>query len=243
MPINKIKDSLLSALNIAFKKSPEAAVEYLQSQDIAITWDWKDQLKVIEQHSFTVAKTINAQVVQTFKDEISKSLTNGEAYYDFQKRIKSVLETNGWTTNDEGKAWHLNTIYNTNVQTAFMAGRYSEFQDIKDDFPYQQYIAIKDSHTRKEHKELDGLIFRTDDPFWLTHTPPNGYNCRCRTRALSKDYISKHKLSVSKGSNFSSQEYAPDQGFATVPGYNWTPQKSDFDNDIWSELNKSLNDN
>jgi hypothetical protein len=52
--------------------------------------------------------------------------------------------------------------------------------------PYWQYVAVMDAHTRPAHAAMNGLTFRYDDPFWEHFYPPNGFNCRCTVRALSK---------------------------------------------------------
>lgn len=52
--------------------------------------------------------------------------------------------------------------------------------------PYWKYISnatmIEPCHT-----EWDGLVLRHDDPWWDTHFPPNGPECRCRVTAVRAD--------------------------------------------------------
>jgi hypothetical protein len=79
-----------------------------------------------------------------------------------------------------------------------MAGRYKEFADNVDDRPFWQFVAVMDSRTRPAHAALNGKVFRYDDPFWDTHYPPLGFNCRCRVRALSDKNIKSRNLSVEK---------------------------------------------
>ncbi len=105
-----------------------------------------------------------------------------------------------------GTPWRLKTIYRTNIQTAYMAGRYKTQADNTDNRPYWQYVAVMDRRTRASHARLNGWVFRYDDPFWNDFYPPNGWGCRCRVRALSGDNIEKRNLDVDSAQGQLSQE-------------------------------------
>ncbi|MGG7387345.1 phage minor head protein, partial [Escherichia coli] len=93
----------------------------------------------------------------------------------------------------------LATIYNVNTRTAYGAGRYAQMMNTADLYPYWQYVAVMDGRTRPEHARLHNMVFRYDDIFWQTHYPPNGWNCRCRVRALSAARMKELGLQVSYG--------------------------------------------
>jgi SPP1 gp7 family putative phage head morphogenesis protein len=95
-----------------------------------------------------------------------------------------------------GSVRRLETIYRTNLQTAYQAGRWQAFDDNSSDRPYLMYVAVMDDRTRPSHAEMNGQIFPADDPIWDTHYPPNGFNCRCRVRALSEKNIQDRGLAV-----------------------------------------------
>lgn len=59
-------------------------------------------------------------------------------------------------------------------------------------------MAVGDSRTRPSHAALHGKVFRYDHPFWQSHYPPNGFNCRCRVRALSKRRLDELGLRVTE---------------------------------------------
>jgi len=117
------------------------------------------------------------------------------------KDVSLIPEGDEPVTIQLGSPWRLKTIYRTNIQTSYMAGRYKEQVDNADNRPYWQYVAVMDNRTRPSHAELNGLVFRFDDPFWDSFYPPNGWGCRCRVRALDDGNIQDRNLDIdsSKG--------------------------------------------
>lgn len=73
----------------------------------------------------------------------------------------------------------LRTAYQTTLQSAFNQGARERALEVRDDRPYWIYDAVDDGATRPSHAALDGIVRRADDPFWSSHLPPNGFNCRC----------------------------------------------------------------
>jgi hypothetical protein len=53
--------------------------------------------------------------------------------------------------------------------------------------PYWKYIS-NGAMIEPCHTEWDGLVLRHDDPWWNTHFPPNGPECRCRVTAVRAEY-------------------------------------------------------
>ncbi len=118
-----------------------------------------------------------------------------------------------------------------------MAGRYKEMQGAADSFPFWQYIAVLDSRTRPAHAALNGKTLKANDPFWDTGYPPQGYNCRCRTRALDEQQVQEMGLKVIKGSQL---KFKPDDGFESNPAATWQPDLSKYNPDILKELKKVI---
>ncbi|RUA57242.1 phage minor head protein [Pseudomonas aeruginosa] len=95
-----------------------------------------------------------------------------------------------------GSPRRLDTIYQTNMQSAYMAGRYAAAYEARETHPYWMYVAVMDGVTRPSHAALHGKVFRWDDPIWQHITPPNGYNCRCRIVALTEAAVRRRGLTV-----------------------------------------------
>jgi SPP1 gp7 family putative phage head morphogenesis protein len=121
-------------------------------------------------------------------------LKNGGTFPAFLDKLQPILTAKGWWGKREqvnkltgeirtvtyGTPWRLETIYETNMQTAYMAGRYHGMMAATQYAPWWEYSAIMDNRTRPAHAAVNGLVFRYDDPFWQSWYPPNGFRCRCR---------------------------------------------------------------
>ncbi|MCY1527068.1 phage head morphogenesis protein, SPP1 gp7 family [compost metagenome] len=120
-----------------------------------------------------------------------------------------MLESQGWwgkqvLVDSQGNAElvqlgsprRLKTIYQTNLQSSYMAGRKAAMEETADTHPYWQYVAVMDGMTRPSHAALNGKVYRHDDPIWSAIFPPNGFNCRCRVTALSEAAMKRRGLTL-----------------------------------------------
>jgi len=191
-------------LSKIFGMEPEAAVRFLESKGYAITWDWHEMLDEARARAFTVAKVTRIDMLQDIRAALGKSLKDGLTLRDFQKSLTPLLQAKGWwgkqiivdsAGNAEvvqlGSPRRLKTIYQTNLQSAYMAGRYQAMKASADSHPYWQYVSVLDGKTRPSHRAMNGRIFRHDDGLWNTSFPPNGFNCRCRARPMSEFSVAR----------------------------------------------------
>lgn len=80
--------------------------------------------------------------------------------------------------------WYWETVYRTNVQTAYNAGRMMGYEE---DRPLAlELVVIDDARTTDYCRQYagKGFILPYDDPFWKTHIPPFHFNCRTTVRAI-----------------------------------------------------------
>ncbi|KAA1165473.1 phage head morphogenesis protein [Pseudoalteromonas fuliginea] len=199
------------SLTSAFDKPPADAVAYFKSKGYAVSDEWHDMLTSAHSKAFTVARAQNMDVLSAIRGELDAALTQGLTAKQFNERLTPQLQKLGWwgkaknAMGDDiqlGSPYRLNTIYRTNMQTAYMAGRYRRMLSRAKTHPYWQYVAIDDGQTRPEHKLLNGRVFRFDDPIWQTIYPPNGWGCRCRVRALTEAQVKARGITTEDGSNY-----------------------------------------
>lgn len=238
---------------------PEEAIAYLQAKLPQTTWDKHELSALAHQTTFTVSKLTNAAMLQDVQDALVQALDEGLTMSQFRERLTDKLVAGGWrarktlstgqqliteTTsgfmgrvNEDGEIGsrfdtptRLETIFRTNLQSAYMAGRYEQNKSNAEDRPFWRYIAVMDESTRPDHAALDGLVFRHDDPFWQSHTPPNGYNCRCRFDALTEDDLIAQGLKATSSAGkmradeveYQDGRTMPRKGFDTGNGVVWT---------------------
>ncbi len=139
-----------------------------------------------EQHSqaFVVAGATTDALVEDFYNALAKAKESG-GFAEFQKAFPEIVKKHGWSHNG-APGWRAKIIYDTNVTQAYNAGREQQMQAVKHLRPYGIYDHTSIEHPRLEHKAWDGLIIPLDDPWWDTHTPQNGWGCKCRKRSLSR---------------------------------------------------------
>lgn len=188
---------------------PADAIAYLKRKGFAIGWDWHSVDTAAHARAFTVAKAAKLDVFNDIRTALVQNLEQGQILRDFTNNLRPTLEAKGWwgrqtvinPAGEEqqvqlGSPRRLATIYQTNMQSAYMAGRYKAALEATKTHPYWMYIATMDHRTRPSHAALHGKVFRWDDPIWQHIVPPNGYNCRCRFVALTAAEVERRGLTV-----------------------------------------------
>ncbi len=211
-----------ATLFAAFRMPPEQAVAFLRSKGLQVSESWRDVWRECNARAFTVARTAGFDVLADIKDALIESITNGESYEAFAKKLTPTLQAKGWWGKAVDKATgeilktyegtsravelgsprRLKLIYEQNVQTAFMAGRHREMLAASDTHPFWQYVAVLDKRTRPSHRALHGRVFRYDDAAWGVVYPPNGWRCRCRVKPLSAAGLKRLGVQVSTAAGY-----------------------------------------
>ena len=145
--------------------------------------------------AFTVSGIAKLDSLQDVFEAIGRAIEEGTTVSEFKKDIKDLIERKGWTGK---RAWRIENIFRTNVQTSYQVGRYRQMTmpELLKRRPYWKYDAINDSQTRPTHLAMDGKVFPADSPIWDTWYPPNGYQCRCGVLSMSASDLRRQGLKV-----------------------------------------------
>jgi len=227
----------------AARLSPVEAVAFFRAKGFVINWDWRETLANANNRVFQVAKAINLDVLTDIRNGVDKAISEGQTFKQFQKDLEPKLAARGWTgkkflTNPKtgqkelvelGTPRRLKTIYETNTQSAYNAGRWDIQKRDSKRRPYLMLIEILDGSTRHNHKIMSGSIASVNSNFWRRWYPPNGFNCRGRVRSLKAADAKKRGIRIK-------DNLRPDPGFSGNPGIlAFRPQQKDYPADLWNK--------
>ncbi|WP_309376014.1 phage minor head protein [Rhodoferax sp.] len=145
---------------------------------------------------FAIAGATNTDLVDDIQKSLVDALKNGTTITQFRKDWDATVQKYGWSYRGS-RGWRTSVIFNTNMRSAHMAGRWKQLVANQAQRPYLQYRTAGDSHVRPQHRMWNGLIYLLSDPFWQTHYPPNGWGCRCTVRAYGEAEMKDKDLSES----------------------------------------------
>jgi len=181
----------------AFATDPVEAIDFLRNKVDVPTATWTDLWEAEHSVAFTVAGAMSDDIVKDFHDAVDKAIANGETIEAFRKDFDEIVDRYGWSYNGS-RNWRSRVIYDTNMNTAYAAGRWEQIQRVKNVRPYLRYVHLEGQlHPRPEHEAWDGTILPVDDDWWLTHYPPNGWFCHCTVQSLSEDDLARYGWEVS----------------------------------------------
>ena len=166
-------------LSIGFNVPFDEAIKATEARDVVLPSKYYGELQGIHrQLSFSVAGLATHDQLNGVLDSLTKAVSAGTPYSQWAKEL-----------NVDGVAlppYRLENIYRTNLQNAYQRGHWEQVQSSKAVRPFLMYDAINDTRTRPSHKAMDGIIRPVDDPFWNSHYPSNGFQCRCTVISLSE---------------------------------------------------------
>lgn len=146
---------------------------------VSISFDLipKDVLEYIRYKSVTISGVEDAELLEAVKEKVRRAIEEGTDFKDFKREVNQIFDSYGVTRIAHN---HLQTVFRTNVFSAYAIGQLEQVKLMRDRFPLWRFMAIKDNRTRPLHRELDGKVFRVGEG----PIPPIDFNCRCTAQYL-----------------------------------------------------------
>jgi uncharacterized protein with gpF-like domain len=151
------------------------------------THRWTDLWKAQHAKGFMIAGAMRAEILDDFRQAVDKAIAGGSTLADFRKEFDRIVVRHGWSYKG-GRNWRTRVIYDTNVRTAYAAGRWQQLQDpdVQKFYGYLVYRHGDSRVPRPMHLAWDGTTLPAGDPWWDTHFAPNGWGCKCKIFAATR---------------------------------------------------------
>lgn len=224
------------------RPSPEVS-NYLRNKGWRPSFDWRDTWGTEHAHAFTVAKAMQMDVLSSIRGAVQDAIDQGQTFEAFEKGLTPKLQDLGWWGRRDmvdpktgrvvraqlGSPRRLRIIYNANIRTARAAGQWERAWRTRAALPYLLYELGPSERHRPEHVSWAGTVLPIEDPWWQTHMTPNGWECKCRVRQLSRTEAQRRGISGRPAGDMvkwhnkrtGQTEMVPrgiDPGWATNPG-------------------------
>jgi len=177
--------------------------------------------------AFTVANVQAEETLTKIRDSLAKNVEEGADYETWRKKVVEEVEPGTFMSD-----WHQETVFRTNVQTAFADGQEALLNHplIRSGFPYRVYDAIHDDRVRHNHLALEKLgiqgtnVYRADDPVWHLFRPPWDYNDRCSATPITVRFASEKGIKeaqewLESGVEPANKAFVPMPDFQPPPGF------------------------
>ncbi|MDK2955406.1 MAG: hypothetical protein PWQ57_902 [Desulfovibrionales bacterium] len=177
---------------------PKEALAYWRDKAAVSDSAFRRMDNVTRSRAFAVSGMSQLDQVGRVMAAVHETLAEGKSLGKFKQEVAPLLmdELGLSPTVARRKA---ELILRTNLQSAYMAGRYTQMMEAAEARPYWRYAAVGDARTRPSHAALHGTVRRYDDPFWGQFYPPNGFACRCTVQTLSERQAAARGIEVGQG--------------------------------------------
>ena len=162
----------------------EQAIDFLKGTVPMHKGEWEALEKPLRFRAFTVARLAELDHIEKVRQTLVTSLEKGEGFAEKWATLRQTLQTRG----EDIAPCYFETVYRTNVQTAYNAGRLMQYQNNP---PHAwELLVIEDGRTSDTCKGIASLIgngkaLPADHPFWKKYGfPPYHFNCRTTFRAV-----------------------------------------------------------
>lgn len=177
------------------RKPPRAPPAAVESSQEAVAW-FRDRLLMTDDEfhalegathdtAFTIAGVNQLDLVEEVWRAVDDAVARGETLDDFQERVSDRLAS-AWGSE---QPWRVETIFRTQAQSAYAAGRYQQMTDpaVQRARPFWRYSSITDQRTTILCNAADDTVLPADHPWWQGHYPPCHFNCRAHAVTLSEE--------------------------------------------------------
>ena len=170
--------------------------------------------KQLRFRAFTVARLTELDAINRVKEKLVKVIEEGKTFQQFMAEAgeDELLKRAGF---HRSNPWYWETVFRTNLQTAYNAGR--RLQLMKDpDVLYYEFVGIRDRRQTEICRRRSGVVRPAGDAWWQRNWPPLHFNCRSCVRPIYREEVERGEVKVTRKDKLKKLP-APLEGFGHDP--------------------------
>ncbi|MBK5005278.1 PBECR2 nuclease fold domain-containing protein [Pseudomonas sp. S32] len=179
--------------NVPFQEQ----IDYFKGKTNLPSRAWTDLYAAEHDWAFVVAGATRRDLLTDMRGAVEKAIATGRTLEQFRTDFDRIVSQHGWEYNGS-RAWRTQTIFETNLRQSYNAGREAQMADpeLRKARPFGLYRHGDSAHPRPQHLAWNGTVLPLDDAWWSTHTPQNGWGCKCKKFMLSSRDVERMGLKV-----------------------------------------------
>ncbi|ASN67710.1 putative head morphogenesis protein [uncultured Caudovirales phage] len=172
-------------------------IDYFKGKTNLPSRSWTDLYAAEHDWAFVVAGATRRDLLTDMRGAVEKAIATGRTLEQFRTDFDRIVGQYGWEYNG-GRAWRTRTIFETNLRQSYNAGREAQMADpeLRKKRPYGLYRHGDSANPRPQHLAWNGTVLPLDDSWWTTHTPQNGWGCKCKKFMVSARDVERMGLKV-----------------------------------------------
>jgi hypothetical protein len=172
-------------------------IDYFKGKTNLPTRAWTDIYAAEHDWAFVVAGTTRRDLLADMRGAVEKAITTGGTLEQFRKDFDKIVSQHGWEYKGS-RGWRTRTIFETNLRQSYNAGREAQMADpeLRKRRPFGLYRHGDSANPRPQHLAWDGTVLPLDDAWWSTHSPQNGWGCKCKKFMVSERDVERQGLKV-----------------------------------------------
>jgi SPP1 gp7 family putative phage head morphogenesis protein len=174
----RIQENVKAQTGLTLDAKMDAVLRSLRARSAMTQRDWEDVERKFGTKIRELLDIFSQQTGEQIDDAINIAITEQRTARDGIRIMQEQLTG----VSGVAKPAHIaESIYRTQTSIAYSAGQQAMLEDpaLQEILWGFKYVTVGDNRVRDEHEAWEGVTLPKDDPFWITHTPPNGWNCRC----------------------------------------------------------------
>lgn len=194
--IGEAKEENLTLSDTTFSEDPippDEGLKLLKRKPVVSSRQFKALNAKWKGRMFSIAGYDNLKALGAAHDFLVEAYENGESFDDFRIKTNAFFRKEGLAAPER---FHLRTVFETNMASAYMAGRVRQMLENVDERPYWRFVTAGDDRVRPSHAALNGRVFHYAEFLKKGLIPPLDYNCRCNIQALTAEQVKELGLKV-----------------------------------------------